>query len=111
MTIQEILKARCLNNGLFDSQAKSILQMTFDEGDIELKSHWNDNANNYNEIVIDVFWIAVCRNAIKFIDKNCPKHWARNVFVIGAELCFFCGNPLDDCTCSEFDIDPDFGDK
>ena len=69
-------------DGLFESQADAILQMVYDEGDNELKTRWNDNAEDYNSIVIDVLWIAVCRNTVKFIDENCPKHWARNFFVI-----------------------------
>jgi hypothetical protein len=25
--------------------------------------------------------------------------------------CWFCGKDIDDCVCSEYDIDPDMGDK
>ena len=82
MKIRKVLYNRLLGHGLFESQADAILQMVYDEGDNELKTRWNDNAEDYNSIVIDVLWIAVCRNTVKFIDENCPKHWARNFFVI-----------------------------
>jgi hypothetical protein len=81
MTIKETLFGRCLGSGLFESQAEPILQMTYDEGDNELKSRWNDNADDYPDILINILWVAVCRNAVIWIDKNCPKHWARPFFV------------------------------
>ena len=82
MTIRDTLRCRCVANGLFFTQADPILQMVYDEGDNELKSRWLDNADDYNSVVIDVLWIAVCRNAVKWIDQNCPKHWARSVFLL-----------------------------
>jgi len=82
ITIKQKLHALCVAHGLFDSQAEAILQMTFDDGDNELKSRWNDLASDYPDIIFDVLWITVCQNAIKWIDKNCPNHWARSVFII-----------------------------
>lgn len=84
MTIRDLLYGRLLGSGLFDSQAEAVLQMVYDEGDKELKTRWHDNYEDYNPIVIDVLWVSVCRNTLKFIDANCPKHWARNFFVQGS---------------------------
>ena len=80
MTIRQVLFNRCLGNGLFESQANEILANVLYEGDNELKSRWNDNYEDYPDAVINVLWLAVCRHAVKWIDANCPKHWARSFF-------------------------------
>jgi len=79
MTIVESLKSKLESQGLFPDQADAVLEILKSENPI-MGNRWNDDEGDYPNSLISVLWVAAQSCAVRWIDKNVPKHWARVVF-------------------------------
>ena len=79
MTIEELLKQKMVENGLWPEETDKVIE--------ELKSElpnmegvWHRNADDYPASMFVVLWLNVQTIVIKWMDKHCPKHFARPMF-------------------------------
>lgn len=74
----------CTDRGMFDSQAKTVVDLAIEEIDTsggEYKTTWDRPANEYPDEVIAVMLMILKRTALKWIDENKPKAFFRPMFL------------------------------
>jgi hypothetical protein len=81
MTIREKLLQMLFENGLFENQAQEVLTQ-YSESEIgeAMKDRLDDLVSDYPEPVLAVTWLGVKSTTTKWMDANCPEHWARPMF-------------------------------
>jgi len=84
MTIRELLVNHLENNGLFESDAKTII------ADLEahpacktMNGRWDHGATEYPDPLLRMLVSLADEQAVKWIDATCPNHWARPMFAGG----------------------------
>lgn len=81
MTYKEKIKQMLSEQGMFDEDAEAVVEMVIkDDCNVAMKNRWNDDISNYPSTTRSVLWDSVCRIALEYIDKNCPKAWFRSAF-------------------------------
>ncbi len=81
MTIRKKLLMMLEEHGLFETQAQEVLtDYTESEMGKEMKNRLNDEVSDYPESVLAVTWMGVKSTTTKWMDANCPEHWARPMF-------------------------------
>lgn len=81
MTIEERLIEMCVDCGMFDTQAKEVLdRVKADKVNEPMKQRWNDAPEDYPEILFNVIWINTKQHALEWIDENLPQAWFRPMF-------------------------------
>ena len=45
-----------------------------------MEGRWNDRASDYPPIMLNVLMVGVNAAALRWIDDNMPRHWARPLF-------------------------------
>lgn len=81
MTFEEELKRLLTDNGMFDSQEASEIMETVKRQDKVMLHRWSADISGYPDTVINVLWLSVRQEALKYIDANCPLAWFRSMFV------------------------------
>ena len=80
MTIQNSIKNRLVDSGMFSDQADQVIQaMKDDEANGAMSSRWNDDESGYPVQIMALVFSAK-RHAIEWIDANCPMAWYRPMF-------------------------------
>jgi len=81
MTFKTKLTEMLVENGLFDTQAEKVMAalITSPASD-SMKDRWNDDVEGYPDVMLPVLWMGAKREALAFIDKEIPQHWARGMF-------------------------------
>lgn len=73
-----------VERGMFDSDAETIineLKPQLEESDQSMSQRWDDDINEY-AVPIKAMWsLWLNKTALDWIDKNCPQHWARPLFL------------------------------
>jgi len=80
MTIREKMEQMLFEHGMFESQAKEVMDKVEKE-EVEMKGRWDDEETDYPTPMINVAWIAVKHHALEWIDANLPKAWYRPMFL------------------------------
>lgn len=81
MTFREKSRQYLIENGLFEEQADGVL--TDIEGIKEftaLHEVWNKQDEGSPKTMWAVILLSVRKQAVTWIDANCPLHWARPMF-------------------------------
>ncbi len=74
MTIAETMKAKLIENGMWDDQAAEVIEMSKnDPANNPMIGKWNDPADDYPAIMIPGLWLSVKRNALVWIEKTMPE--------------------------------------
>lgn len=85
MTTQEKFEKKLTDMGVFESQAKQIMELAkpkFAESLPEYKVTWERPANEYPDAFYTVGFMMVVKGAaLQWIDSNLPKAWFRQMFV------------------------------
>ena len=82
MTIEEELKSMLVNHGLFESMAEKVVEeVKADSSNMTMQGRWHDKREDYPSVIFAICWMSARVHALKIIDAECPKHWARQVFV------------------------------
>jgi hypothetical protein len=80
-TVEGTLTELLVAHGLFAAQAKAVMTaLKSSPAQEPMKGRWEDLATGYPEAMMTVLWLGVRREAVKWIDKNAPQHWARPIF-------------------------------
>lgn len=82
MTTKERLIEMCVSKGMFESQAKEVVEIAVKKIDNldNYKTTWDRPASEYPDALYAVMFLTVKDVAIKWIDKNLPKAWFRELF-------------------------------
>ena len=81
MTFSEWSEKYLTDNGLWPAEAKAVDQGTKDSKAAEaMATRWNDDISGYPPTIIAVLQTNLDRQAVEYIDANCPQHFARPMF-------------------------------
>lgn len=81
MTIREFLLKHLTDNGLFDTQAESVLgELSKEQGMTDMGHRWHDDIEGYPKPMKAVLILRANSTTVEWIDKNIPLHWARPMF-------------------------------
>ena len=78
MTIRNKLLEELVSHGLWEEEANTILD-TLENDTPPMTGRWHEDANNYPPQMFTVLFILVKAAAVKYIDENCPNHFARTI--------------------------------
>ena len=82
MTIEEKLVEMLIENGMFDTQAKEVMELIkSDEANETMQGRWRDAPGDYPEVMLAVLWLSTRIKALEWIDENVPQAWYRPMFV------------------------------
>jgi len=73
------LRTTLYDHGLFEEQADAILARVMEKSE-PMAGRWNDPVDAYPPFMINVLWMGVKPEAVRWIDENMPLHWARPMF-------------------------------
>lgn len=82
MKIRAKMLANLCNKGLFEEQAKKIME-SYEQSPMgqPMKGRMDDDEEGYPPVVLATTWAGVKHTALQWIDENAPQHWARPMFV------------------------------
>lgn len=83
MTTKEKLIQMCVERGMFEDDAKQVVEMAMpeiDKADTSHKTTWNSPSDGYPDVAYAVMFMYVSEKALEWIDKNKPKAWFRGMF-------------------------------
>ncbi len=81
MTIREYLSDYLANRGLFADEAAKVIE-AYKDRETSISSRMNDDIfTDYPPEFIKVLIVTIRGEAVDWIDKNKPKHWARGMFI------------------------------
>lgn len=90
MTVREKLESMLVSNGMFESQAKEVMEMAMpllnnemgvDEGQPIYKLTYDRPAKEYPDFLYPILFDRLKPIALQWIDKNKPAAWFREMFV------------------------------
>lgn len=83
MTTREKLEDMLINCGMFDSQAKEVIDISIPELDEVAGNYritFDRPANEYPEPIFDILFLHIKPIALKWIKQNKPEAWFKGVF-------------------------------
>lgn len=81
MSIEETIKKMLFERGLFEDQCDAILaRMKASPANEAMQGHWQDKPEDYPEMMMSLAWYSARKEALAFIDENCPQALFRPVF-------------------------------
>lgn len=78
MTIRAFLENMLFKHGMWPNEATEIVQKTFAENK-EMKNRMEDMIDSYPKPLLAVLTLTTKLAAVKWIDENKPKHFARHI--------------------------------
>lgn len=84
MTTKEKLVNMLVNMGMFESQAKTVIELAIpvlNESTDGYKITWNRPSEEYPKEMYAIWLFQIKPVALKWIDENCPKAWYRSMFI------------------------------
>jgi len=76
MTIRDKLLEELVSHGLWEDETNAILD-TLENDTPSMTGRWHEDVNNYPPQMFAVLLISAKAAAVKYIDANCPNHFAR----------------------------------
>ncbi|MDB5260376.1 MAG: hypothetical protein JWN37_607 [Candidatus Nomurabacteria bacterium] len=82
MKIKDKMAKALFDRGLFEEQAEAVLKQ-YVESDLgkEMANRMEDDESDYPPTMMTIVGMGVKQTALEWIDANCPKHWARPLFM------------------------------
>ncbi len=82
MTWKEWMLSELMSKGMFEEQSKTVAASVMAANAVaDMQSRWNNKVEDYPPIMKVLIWLTVKKEALKFIDQNCPQAWFREMFV------------------------------
>ena len=81
MKIRDSILNYMERNGLFEDQAKEVLELYVAGIGAHMAGRLSDDVSDYPEALMKVVTMGVNHTVIKWIDANSPSHWARLMFL------------------------------
>ncbi len=79
MTIRETLHKYLIENGLWPQEADAAIDV-FGDTSADMKHRMNDDTEGYPPELMPVLIMSIRAEAVRWIDANKPKHFARCMF-------------------------------
>lgn len=80
-TVEGKLQETLYKHGLFEDEAAAVVNRLKQAPHMEMmQGRWQEPIENYPAVLMNVLWVAVKTEAVKWIDENKPQHWARPFF-------------------------------
>lgn len=76
MTIEQTITQMLIKRGLWPAEAQEIIA-ELKATETGLDDRWEDYAEGYPPQMMAVLWTAAKHQALAWIDKTCPGHFAR----------------------------------
>lgn len=81
MTFTQWMHDRLSKSGMFDNQVDAVIDLVKTAPENKaMTQRWNDSIQDYPAPMINVLWVSVKRQALKYIDAECPQAWFRPLF-------------------------------
>ncbi len=78
-TLEQTITNLLVEHGLWEAEAQEIMtQIKFN--DEVMGSRWNEQDTDYSPALVQALWMNARLEAVEWIDKNKPRHWARGMF-------------------------------
>lgn len=85
MTTREKLESMLVNNGMFESQAKEVIDIAIPELNNILDDYkftFDRPASEYPNVIYTLLFMHIKPIALNWIEKNCPMAWYKPMFMI-----------------------------
>ena len=79
MTIREWAEKQLTDRGLWPDEASAVVD-AYAEGEESMAHRWNDATEGYPVSLFAVLLLCLSDEAVRWIDANKPKHFARGMF-------------------------------
>ena len=81
MDFETKMTGMLIDNGMFDSQAKEVIEAAkIDDICEAMKDRWHSDVSGYPAMMTTVFWLSVKTVAAKWIEENAPDAWFKPMF-------------------------------
>lgn len=81
VTIREMMTNKLEDNGFTCDQAEAIVELAIDGEEFKsMETRWDDCSDGYELHTLATIWMGIKIVALKWMDTNAPKHWARSFF-------------------------------
>lgn len=83
MTTKEKLQSMLVNNGMFESQAKEVMEIAIPELNDLVEDYsitFNGSASQYPNVIYDILFLAIKPIALKWIEEKMPMAWYKPMF-------------------------------
>ena len=81
MTFEDKIKEMLVEHGMWDDEAKAVVEMLKADKLNESMAHrWNDDVEDYPLSMLAILWMETKHIAIEYIDANCPEAFYRPMF-------------------------------
>lgn len=67
-------------NGMFRAQAIKVVSTVHCDQTEAISEALDKQVKGYPDSLIDIAWVIVKKAAVKWIEENCPAHWAKPMF-------------------------------
>lgn len=75
------MKQRLEEHGLWPDQADAVMEaVCADPDNCAMSGRWDDETADYSPQTIVIVWMSARAHAVKWIDANRPRHFARQAF-------------------------------
>lgn len=79
-TIREYFEEKLQSMGMFENQAKGVMDSVVSTQGSVMIGRWSDDVNDYPPVMTNILWLEVEVAALDYIDTNCPQAWFRPMF-------------------------------
>ncbi len=84
MNVREKLENMLVENGMFESQAKEVINLAIPELNVLANDYtitFESPSDSYGDAIYGLWFMAIKPIALKWIDENKPQAWFREMFV------------------------------
>jgi len=82
MTVRNKLEANLISNGMYEQQAKEIIDISIVEIQKNEKNiSFNAPADSYPKVVYNALYLTIKPIALKWIEENKPAAWNKGLFM------------------------------
>jgi hypothetical protein len=84
MTVREKLQSMLVNKGMFESQAKEVMDIAepeLNKLDNDYKITFHSPADEYPSVIYTILFMAIRPIALNWIEENIPMAWYKPMFL------------------------------
>ncbi len=81
MTFAEKMKVLMEENGMWPEDTPKVMAIVEADQTNPMSGRWNDSIEGYPPGLITAVWLSVKREALKWIEANCPQAFYKPLFV------------------------------
>jgi hypothetical protein len=75
------------SRGLWPDQSEAVMAKAENDSLLMvMKGRWNDDTSDYPSQLLRTVGVSIDDITVAWIDANCPKHWARPMFLLSGTM-------------------------